>query len=50
MKARRGSGLEVASNRSAEVKFTPKKTGTFEIGCHVEGHYEAGMKGSLTVK
>ncbi len=45
-----GGGLEVASNRSAEVKFTPKKTGMFEIGCHTEGHYEAGMKSVLVVK
>ncbi len=42
--------IELAAGKSVEVKFTPKKTGTFEIGCHVEGHYEAGMKGSLTVK
>ena len=42
--------IELAAGRSAEVKFTPRKTGRFEIGCHVEGHYEAGMKGTLTVK
>lgn len=42
--------VEVAPGKSAEVTFTPKKTGTFEIGCHVEGHYEQGMKGVLVVK
>jgi uncharacterized cupredoxin-like copper-binding protein len=42
-----GTTVEI---KLVEVKFTPKKTGTFEIGCHVEGHYEAGMKGSLTIK
>lgn len=42
--------VEVAAGKSAELQFTPKKTGTFEIGCHVEGHYEAGMKGVLVIK
>lgn len=42
--------IEVAAGKSAEVKFTPTRKGTFEIGCLIEGHYEAGMKGSLTVK
>lgn len=46
-----GMGIfEVATGKSAEVIFTPKKTGTFEIGCLVEGRYEAGMKGVLVVK
>lgn len=44
------SEIEVAAGKSAEVKFTPKKTGAFEIGCFVEGHYEAGMKGTLVIK
>lgn len=42
--------VEVGAGKSAELTFTPKKTGTFEIGCMVEGHYEAGMKGVLVVK
>lgn len=42
--------LEVQPGKRAEVKFTPSRTGTFEIGCHVEGHYEAGMKAVLVVK
>lgn len=42
--------VEVAAGKSAEVIFTPKKKGMFEIGCLIEGHYEAGMKGVLTVK
>lgn len=41
---------EVKPKKSVTVKFTPTKKGTFEMGCHVEGHYEAGMKGTLTVK
>lgn len=42
--------VQVRPGKSAELKFMPKRTGTFEIGCHYEGHYEAGMKGVLTVK
>jgi len=42
--------VEVGKGKTAELKFTPTRTGTFEIGCHVEGHYEAGMKGVLVVK
>lgn len=42
--------VEVDAGKSAELKFTPKRTGTFEIGCHIEGHYEKGMKGTLVVK
>ena len=32
------------------IRFVAKKTGTFEFACHIPGHYEAGMKGTLTVK
>lgn len=42
--------VEVEAGRSATIEFTPMQSGTFEIGCHVEGHYEAGMKATLIVK
>ncbi|MDR5694428.1 MAG: cupredoxin domain-containing protein [Armatimonadota bacterium] len=42
--------VEIEAGKSAEIKFTPTKAGTFEIGCHLPGHYEAGMKGTLVVK
>jgi uncharacterized cupredoxin-like copper-binding protein len=42
--------VEVEPGKSAELSFTPTRKGTFEIGCHIEGHYEAGMKGTLVVK
>mgnify|MGYP001610998524 CR=1 FL=1 len=32
------------------MRFTPTKKGTFEFRCAVPGHYEAGMKGTITVK
>ncbi len=42
--------VEVQPSKEAELKFTPARKGTFEMACHVAGHYEAGMKGVLTVK
>ncbi len=42
--------VELEKGRSAVIHFTPSRKGTFEIGCHVEGHYEGGMKGTLVVK
>jgi len=42
--------VEVAKGKTAALNFTPTQKGTFEIGCHTEGHYEAGMKGVLVVK
>lgn len=38
----------------SEFKFTPAeirlKPGTCEIGCHLPGHYEAGMRGRIVVE
>ena len=42
--------IQVGAGKSAVVKFTPAKKGTFEFACLIDGHYEAGQKGSLTVK
>lgn len=42
--------VEVKAGKRAELIFTPTRKGTFEIGCHVEGHYEAGMKAVLVVR
>jgi uncharacterized cupredoxin-like copper-binding protein len=42
--------IMLAAGKSATIKFTPRETGTFEIGCLVPGHYEAGMKASLVVR
>lgn len=42
--------IMLAAEKIATIKFTPKKTGTFEIGCFVPGHYEAGMKAVLVVR
>lgn len=40
----------VDPGQTVTLKFVAKKAGTIEFACHITGHYEAGMKGSLTVK
>ncbi len=42
--------FEVPKGRSVTIKFVPKRKGTFEMACHQQGHYEAGMVGTLVVK
>lgn len=42
--------LELKPGKRAEVTFTPTKRGTFQMGCLLPGHWEAGMKGTLIVK
>jgi len=41
---------EVLKGKSVVLKFTPTKKGTFEYGCMIEDHYEAGQKGVLVVR
>jgi uncharacterized cupredoxin-like copper-binding protein len=40
----------VLPGQQAVIRFTPRTPGTFEMGCHVPGHYEAGMHGTITFK
>jgi uncharacterized cupredoxin-like copper-binding protein len=47
-KARR-DGPEVSPNQSKDYVRTFSSPGTLVIGCHVAGHFEAGMKIRLTV-
>ncbi len=35
---------------AGKLEITPNAAGTFEYYCAVDGHKEAGMKGTLTVK
>lgn len=42
--------LKVAAGTTATVTFTPARKGTFEMGCMIEDHYEAGQHGVLVVK
>ncbi|MGE0060479.1 MAG: plastocyanin/azurin family copper-binding protein [Xanthobacteraceae bacterium] len=41
---------QLAASLSGEVLWKFTKTGTFEFACLIPGHYEAGMRGSITVK
>ena len=42
--------LRIQPGRSATVRFTPVKKGTFEFSCMIADHYEAGQRGVLVVK
>jgi uncharacterized cupredoxin-like copper-binding protein len=42
--------MQVAAGKSATMRFTPTKKGRFEMGCMIEGHYEAGQRGVLIVR
>lgn len=48
----RGTDLTLYPGGSAELVFTVPagRTGTWEIGCLLPGHYESGMRGTLTVE
>ena len=46
-----GVGIRVAPKGTESITFTvPGAFGTYEIGCFVAGHYEAGMKAALTIE
>ena len=43
--------LPPGATKTIEITFQePAPAGTLEFACHVEGHYEAGMKLPITVK
>ena len=44
-----GGGLTVEPGKTAELEETFDEAGTTLIGCHEPGHYEAGMKVTVTV-
>jgi len=43
------NAVSVAPGQRAQLVWTFSKSGRFDFACLVPGHYEAGMKGSLTV-
>lgn len=43
-----GDTHEVSSGKTKTIEVD-LEAGTYEYACHVPGHYEAGMKGTLTV-
>jgi uncharacterized cupredoxin-like copper-binding protein len=42
--------IDLAPGQWVILRFTPNKKGMFEVGCHIPGHYEAGMKGRWVVR
>ena len=44
-----GNFVEVAPGQTARLVYTFKQPGRLEIGCHVAGHYAAGMRGTIFV-
>jgi uncharacterized cupredoxin-like copper-binding protein len=42
--------MTVAPGETASKTMTFDESGTYLIGCHVPGHYEAGMKATITVE
>lgn len=44
-----GEGLTLEPGESGELSFTFDEPGKILIGCHQSGHYETGMKATVTV-
>jgi uncharacterized cupredoxin-like copper-binding protein len=46
-----GEGIRVSADWGNRVTLVvPEEKGTYEFGCFIAGHYEAGMKGSIIVR
>jgi uncharacterized cupredoxin-like copper-binding protein len=46
-----GEGIRVSADWGNRVTLVvPEEKGTYEFGCFITGHYEAGMKGSIVVR
>ena len=46
-----GEGIRVSADWGNRVTLVvPEEKGTYEFGCFIAGHYEAGMKGSIAVR
>jgi uncharacterized cupredoxin-like copper-binding protein len=44
------NGMRLAPGKSGEIVWRFTKPGTFEYGCLIPGHREAGMTGTIVVK
>lgn len=49
MKMDHPNGVLIAPGKTATLIWTFTKPGTLQYGCHVPGHFAAGMVGQLTV-
>jgi uncharacterized cupredoxin-like copper-binding protein len=46
-----GEGIRVSADWGNRVTLVvPEEKGTYEFGCFITGHYEAGMKGLIVVR
>lgn len=46
-----GFEVVVAAGKTGQLRFTvPAAKGTYEVGCFLPGHYQAGMKGELVIE
>ena len=46
-----GEGIRVSADWGNRVTLVvPEEKGTYEFGCFIAGHYEAGMRGSIVVR
>jgi uncharacterized cupredoxin-like copper-binding protein len=45
----RANTVTVAAGETKELTWAFTEPGTVLIGCHQPGHYDAGMKGQITV-
>ena len=42
--------ISVAAGETAETTYTFDEPGTFLFGCHLPGHYDYGMRGTITIE
>jgi uncharacterized cupredoxin-like copper-binding protein len=48
--AARDGEISVPLFQTAETSYTFNERGTFFFGCHLPGHWDYGMKGTITVR
>jgi uncharacterized cupredoxin-like copper-binding protein len=41
--------VHVDPGKTGEIVWTFNRAGSFELACLIAGHYEAGMRGTITV-
>jgi uncharacterized cupredoxin-like copper-binding protein len=44
------NSVSVDPGQTKPLELTFARAGTLEVGCHVPGHWPAGMRGTITVK
>jgi uncharacterized cupredoxin-like copper-binding protein len=44
------NSVTVEPGQSKDLVLTFARAGTLEVGCHVPGHWDAGMRGTITVR